>query len=357
MSVFPQELYDIVISLCDQCSLASCSLVCRNWVPSSRMGLFRNLRPLIISPSSLSQVLLLVDGPVSTISPYITSLVLKDWGSSAADSRSQSFYALLPRITGRMTAVETLVFHGIDWEEMADGALNFLVFYFENTLKTLELRECPYRTFNSVVDLACSFPLLENISLHRLVHSSRSAPSDPRTLEPRSSPPPAARHLRSLHAHGSIKKDLIRWIVKTNLDIEDLALGPILPGEAHVVGKFLKALKSNLKRLTLSGESIPNMHREISLKHNRQLTSIHFVNLMLHRRSEGLASMDWFIHLPSCDTTFQCSEPPVQRLRALEECSNTGGDRLAGFEGMSRQAAICVLGLCDVLVFHVAPQE
>ncbi|KAJ6469473.1 hypothetical protein C8R45DRAFT_432148 [Mycena sanguinolenta] len=299
MSAFPQELYETVISLCDQSSLPACSLVCRNWVPSSRHRFFRNLRPLVISPSSLPQVLILVDSPVSTICPYITSLVLEDWG--ALDSDSKSIYGLLPRITGRMTAVESLGFNGISWEEMVDGALKFLVFYFTNTLKTLELRECPYRTFDSVTDLVESFPLLEKLSLHRLVPSSRSVPCGPGTLEGKhSSPLATARHLRSIHALGSIKSELVRWIMKNNHDIiiEEVSFGPIFPNEVRIIGKFLRSLKNNLKHLTLSGESIPNIHREICLKHNQQLTSIHFANLMLHcRGSAGRASMNWFIYL------------------------------------------------------------
>ncbi|KAJ6572073.1 hypothetical protein B0H19DRAFT_1132463 [Mycena capillaripes] len=291
MSTFPQELYDIVISLCDQRSLPSCSLVCRNWVPSSRIRLFANLRPLIISPLSLPQALLLVDSPISTISPYIGSLVLKDWVEGPSSSSSKSFYALLPRITGRMVAVESLTFDGTDWEEMAHGALNFLVYYFKDTLKALELRDCTCRTFRSLVDLACSFPFLERLSLHRLVRL------DPTAFTATSQSPPAPFQLRSIHALGYIKKELVRWIIQSNLDIEVVTFGPILPGEVHAVGTFLRTLKKNLKHITLSGESTPNLHREISLKHNRQLSSIHFANLMLHRGTEGRASQSWFIHL------------------------------------------------------------
>ncbi|KAJ7735091.1 hypothetical protein DFH07DRAFT_843954 [Mycena maculata] len=292
MSVFPQELYDIIISLCDQRSLISCSLVCRTWVPSSRIRHFANLRPLVISPASLSQVLLLVDQHTSTISPYIRSLVLKDWAEGPSGSNSSSFYAVLPRITGRMVAVESLTFHATDWdeEEMAHGPLKFLVFNFKDTLKTLELRDCSCRTFDSLVELACSFPALENLSLHRL------ARLDPRGVEATDLLPPA---LRTIHAHGYIKKELFRWFLATKcLDIEVVTIGPILPGEAPVVGKFLRALKNNLRHITISGESTPNLHRTIDLKHNWQLSSIHFTNLMLyHHGSGGRASMNWFIHL------------------------------------------------------------
>ncbi|KAK7059700.1 hypothetical protein R3P38DRAFT_3251966 [Favolaschia claudopus] len=287
MSVFPQELYDLVISLItDTDSLASCSLVCRNWIPSTRINLFRRLRPLVISPSSLPQVLLLVDNSISTISPYISSLVLKDWSLTC----SKSFYPLLPRIAGRMTAVESLVFYSCDWEEMSNGVFNFLVFYFRNTLKSLELRECPYRTFEGLLGLVCSFPMLETLSLHRLVVDRTALSPEPNARK--NAPPP---HLRSIHALGSVKSELMKWTLKSHLDIEEVSLGPILPGEARLVGKLLRGLKSTLKHLTLCGESVPNMHREISLKHNWQLTTIHFANLMLHpRNSDG---MSWFIYL------------------------------------------------------------
>ncbi|KAJ6532741.1 hypothetical protein DFH09DRAFT_1326016 [Mycena vulgaris] len=297
-SVFPQELYDIIISLCDQRSLVSCCLVCRTWVPSSRIRLFANLRPLIISPTSLPQALQLVDNSASTISPYIRSLVLKDWDNTPAHSESpgswsssRSFHALLPRITGRMVAVETLAFHATDWEEMADGALKFLVFTFKDSLKTLEVRDCSCRTFSSLVSLACSFSVLENLSLHRLVRL------DPKAIELDGSP--SLEHLRGIHVHGYIKKELVQWIMATKrVEIEVVTIGPLLPGEARSVGKFLKSLKNNLRQITLSGESTPNLHRDIDLKYNRLLTSIHFTNLMLHHRgSEGRASMNWFIHI------------------------------------------------------------
>ncbi|KAJ6491289.1 hypothetical protein C8R47DRAFT_1214682 [Mycena vitilis] len=290
MSVFPQELYDVVISLCDHLSLASCSLTCTSWVPSSRIRLFANLRPLIISPSSLPEVLLLVDGPVSTISPYIRTLVLKDWLEGTSSSNTRSFHALLPRLTGRMVAVESLMFHGTDWEEMADGTLEFLVFYFKDTLKALELRDCTCRTFNSLVDLACSFPLLEKLSLHRLV---RINPPGPGEMNPSLSAP---RHLRSIHALGHIKKELVRWITQSNLGIEEVTFGPILPSEALPIGKFLRFLNTNLKHITLSGESVANIHRGISLKHNWQLSSIRFADLMVYH-SDTQASMVWFIHM------------------------------------------------------------
>ncbi|KAJ7484408.1 hypothetical protein FB451DRAFT_83757 [Mycena latifolia] len=300
MPVFPQELYDDIISLCDQPTLVSCGLVCRSWVPSSRIKLFANLRPLIISPPSLSQVLQLVDTPESTISPYITSLVLKDWvhgpvpsDSSGSNSSSGSFYAILPRLTARMVAVESLAFHATDWEEMANGALRFLSFTFKDTLKTLELRHCSCRTFGSLVNLACSFSALETLSLHRLVRLH------PKEIELCGSPMLSLERLRCIYVHGYIKKELFQWMMATKrVNIEVVTIGPLLPGEAAVVGKFLKSLKNNLKHITLSGESTPNLHREISLKHNRQLTSIHFRHLMLHHRgSEGRASMNWFIHI------------------------------------------------------------
>ncbi|KAJ7154779.1 hypothetical protein C8R46DRAFT_1118392 [Mycena filopes] len=287
MSALPQELYDLIIAQCDPSALVACSLVCRNWVPSSRIRAFATLRPLIISPSSLARVLSLVDGPVSTISPYIRSLVLKDWvdGSAAASA----FYALLPRLAGRMVAVESLAFHATDWDSgmTAHGALNFLVFYFKDTLKTLELRDCACRTFGSLVELVSAFPVLENLSLHRVIRLNPQKP------EVRASPPPPLPRLRNVHAHGYIKQELFRWLM--GLEIEVVTIGPLLPGESRQFGKFLRAMKNNLQHVTFSGESTPNFHRDINLKNNQHLTSIHFANLRLN--NEGRASMSWIVSI------------------------------------------------------------
>ncbi|KAJ7698614.1 hypothetical protein B0H17DRAFT_1196718 [Mycena rosella] len=345
MSVLPQELYDDIISLCDPRSLVSCGLVCRSWVPSSRIKLFANLRPLIISPSSLSQVLLLVDSPASTISPYITSIVLKDWVHAAVLSGSVSFYAILPRITGRMVAVESLAFHSTDWEEMADGALKFLVFAFKDTLKTLELRDCSCGTFGSLVSLACSFSALENLSLHRLVRLN------PKGMELAGSPPPSLDCLRSIYAHGYIKKELFQWIMSTKrVGIEVVTVGPLLPGEARAVGKFLKSLKSNLKHITLSGESTPNLHRDIDLKHNGQLTSIHFTNLMLHQHgSEGL---DWFIRM-----LLPMQSPSLRSLQFSFCVHSKGVGTLEAIDWLALRFSFCMSQHKEVKGWWVGYQE
>ncbi|KAJ6616486.1 hypothetical protein B0H10DRAFT_2037289 [Mycena sp. CBHHK59/15] len=238
MSILPQELCDSIISFSDQPSLAACSLVCRNWVPSSRIKLFATLRPLVISPSTLAETLQLVDTSLTTISPYILSLVLKDW-AEVTTLVASSFYALLPRLTGRMVAVKSMTFHATDWEEMEQGALKFLV----------------------LVALACSFPALEALSIRRLVRLDAKG-TEMQTLSPQ-----ALESLRSIHVLGFIKKELFRWIMAIKrLNIEAVTLGPLLPGEARVVGKFLKALKNNLKHITLSGESTPSQSFPVLLR-------------------------------------------------------------------------------------------
>ncbi|KAJ7636943.1 hypothetical protein FB45DRAFT_1001859, partial [Roridomyces roridus] len=291
MPVLPQEIWDLIISLCEHDSFPSCSLVCRAWVTSSRFQQFetRKLRPVVISPSSLPDILNLVDSSTSTISPYINRLVLKDWGPSS-ESSSSTFHAQLPRITGRMSVIESLTFDSTNWEDMMDGALKFLVFNFRDTLKTLELRDCPCRSFDSLVDLICSFPALDKLTLYRIV---RLGPKGER----RDSRPLGL--LRSVQVHGFIKQELFRWLRAAKcLDMEEVSLGPLFPGEAPVVGKFLKALKDNLKRLTLSGESAPHLHRAIDLKHNTHLTSVHFTNLHVNRPgNQPTDASDWFIQL------------------------------------------------------------
>ncbi|KZT74615.1 hypothetical protein DAEQUDRAFT_660381, partial [Daedalea quercina L-15889] len=75
--VVPPELCDVVIDYLhdDPRTLAVCALVCRTWVPSSRMHQFHTVI-LHRIPAWRGQKLLLISDPSSTVLPYVRHLAL-----------------------------------------------------------------------------------------------------------------------------------------------------------------------------------------------------------------------------------------------------------------------------------------
>jgi len=289
----PPELFEIIISFADRDTLQNLSLVCRDLVPTCRLYLFADPPPLTISPDTFESVLSLVDTPCATLPPYLRALVLQNWTCSANPSK---FYATLPRITGRMSSVEALRFEGTDWEEMEPlGALRFLIHNFQFSIKSLELWGCHCESFTSVSSILSAFPLLERISIDKIVRQDRSyAPVKSMSLG--SSAP--LSHLRAIHINGFIKKELFRWLLrfKPLPKVETIDLGAVHLLEAPSVSRFVKALGADLFHLTISGESTPNLHLHINFKYNPSISSIHITTLVLDRQAQP-ASIRWFIPL------------------------------------------------------------
>jgi len=71
----PLELTDHMIGFLDRKTLKACSLVCKNWLPSSRYHLFGHL---CLKHSTLRSFLELLDSPLSTIANYIHTFEIND---------------------------------------------------------------------------------------------------------------------------------------------------------------------------------------------------------------------------------------------------------------------------------------
>jgi hypothetical protein len=99
-SIFPSELYDYTIDYLhnDRPTLYTCSLVCADWLPSSRHHLFTRIEHHL-DLQNVQRDLAVLDNPLATIPSYITRLCID--GTEDIEPDSHLFAALvegLPRM-------------------------------------------------------------------------------------------------------------------------------------------------------------------------------------------------------------------------------------------------------------------
>jgi hypothetical protein len=72
----PQELCDYVIDYlhCNRAALKACSLVCKDWLPASRLHLSRAIYRW---PSKCADLLSLLESPLCTIKPFVKTLEIE----------------------------------------------------------------------------------------------------------------------------------------------------------------------------------------------------------------------------------------------------------------------------------------
>ena len=133
---FPQELSGYIFEDLrnDSSSLKHCSLVCRAWLYATRTYLFRRV---ILTPENIDPfTLLFIDSP-STIRSHVRRLELKRIDCMA------------------ITRVK--------------------ISNFASTLTHLHLRDMTFNAFIDILDIICSFPHLQSVSLDQLTVETNSS--------------------------------------------------------------------------------------------------------------------------------------------------------------------------------------
>jgi hypothetical protein len=218
------EIFDIIIDHLhnDKRALATCSLVCKAWLPSSRYHLFFAVQ--IFDTRNMTRFLLDLDSPLSTIDPFIRSLTLREC------DYLQRFWVLD-------------VFHaaptsGIDHRTISLSRLT--------GLRMLKLKYFHFNHFGELVDLICSFRSLKEISLDSVDWGEGSTVVHQR--------PP--RSLQVLRLGDINKESIFSWILSagshllSSMKIVDLH--HINPSQMPSLRLFLRAVGPFLKHLHLS---------------------------------------------------------------------------------------------------------
>ena len=177
--VLPPELLDeIVDHLHDQpTTLSACCVVSKSWVPRARRHLF--FRVKFGSASRIESWKKAFPDPSSSPAHHVRILILKP----IAGSWFRSFH----HIEGLQIVEDFSIFR----------LSHFLLHGLSSpTLKTLYL-QCPSAPPQEILELVCSFPLLENLSLH--LHKYYPASTVIGGWDPPSNFP---KFIRSLHLSG-----------------------------------------------------------------------------------------------------------------------------------------------------------
>ncbi|KAH9933315.1 uncharacterized protein B0H18DRAFT_1101996 [Fomitopsis serialis] len=184
----PPELFDAIIDHLhdDRHTLATCALVCRGWLPASRM---HNFHELSIHRYSISQqpCELLCDS-TSTVLPYVRRLRL-DLGGSSRDSASTFAFespwlnSMLPRMRLReLTALQHFELRCLRWEYLSPES-RACILAACNYVRSLTLQTLVSPTVSPALEMLSAAPLIEHFELSRSVHIG-----DDRTILDSSSP-------------------------------------------------------------------------------------------------------------------------------------------------------------------------
>ncbi|KAJ7709614.1 hypothetical protein B0H17DRAFT_1190802 [Mycena rosella] len=218
----PLDLTDQVILHSEPKALATCALVCRDWLPSSQRRLFSKLR---IDEHNCAEIVGYLTSATPNLSNYVKHLYVFLWGdirsnySRTTANKSPLLPLLLPHIS-RFTNVKTLEFDGcraflnehwdVTWTDLLAEALG--PFIDQLTISYLTFEDLP-----DLVDLVSSFPQLTYLTANDLDIAEASheySNEDQEPYEGSKVPPPLLENLKytSASSFGSGLGPFLSWL-------------------------------------------------------------------------------------------------------------------------------------------------
>jgi len=245
VTTIPQELVDTIVDYlhADLHVLATCGIVCRAWLPSSRYHLFQCV---FLNPQNTSKFSELLSSPCSTIA---TSVQFLEISNEVIGRQNQSLYQWLEHSMihlADLTAVKSLRIRNMVWSEVKPETKSILLCSFR-ILRELELWGVDFKTLTQLLDIACAFPSLERISVDDLgwVDPSFEPPRSPERRLPST--------LHTLHLGYCYKRDILHWILVHHPVpiIHHIHLGTVYQKDTNAIGQYLRFLGSALHTLRL----------------------------------------------------------------------------------------------------------
>jgi len=227
----PQELVDIIIDYLhnDGGALRICALVCKNWIPCSRYHLFEKIgHCLYVDPESYTKLLRLFYTPCCTLVPFLHRLVIEDRGYHYFQAR---------KVVQLLNKLPEL--HAISMRlHRADETWHDAQCLFSGFTKITDV--CIGGDYsNYVLEVACSFPLLE--SLHLRVRGWKEG----QVLYSRV---PIPRTLCILHMETATFIPALNWLVSADQmpALHTIRMSRAPWGDLPCIGKFLAVLGNTL---------------------------------------------------------------------------------------------------------------
>jgi hypothetical protein len=232
--VFPNEIFDTIIDHLhnDKWALLRTCLVCRAWLPSSRYHQFRRVE--LTGTRRIANFLDILESPLSTILPFVRSLVLRESG------------------WGALSSSRTWV-PGEGWEPVSVVPKTAL-FALLRELHRLDIRQFHFEFFSQVVEMVSIFPVLEEVLLRR-VHWSTTG----RDASSREGVSPPGRELlfppslRFMELGDCPKSEVLDWLIlkRCTPNLRTILLGSIAAAEINSINRYLQTLGPTLEHLTL----------------------------------------------------------------------------------------------------------
>ncbi|KIM42945.1 hypothetical protein M413DRAFT_392188 [Hebeloma cylindrosporum] len=216
--LLPQELTDQIINHLwdDMISLKACSLVCWSWFFSSRIHIFGTL---VVNSKTLDLVATFItETSRCTILPYVKRIEFQGIPLPSAE----------PQFPTRL------------------GPLS----HFTSMLTHLHLHHARFTNFLELIDLICSFRILQSIGLDSIDYLKKMT-TDQAVADTKRALPPSANSLR---IRDSPLRAFLSWVVSHRVSpkITTLDVGPIEEDNVHYVGTLLSLLGPDILHLSLA---------------------------------------------------------------------------------------------------------
>jgi hypothetical protein len=207
---FPQELCNHIFETLqnDSLSLKRCSLVCKAWLHATRTHLFRQV---ILTPKNINPFTYLIIDSRSTVHSHVRNLELR-------------------RI----------------------NYLNrWIISNFTPTLTHLHMRDITFNAFADILDIICSFPYLQSVTLDESTVESSSVEKSAR-IQDKVLPP----FVNSVRCRGGRRclRAFLMWLLHHNIvpKLSSLDVGPIEEESNFEVGKYLASVGPAINHLSIS---------------------------------------------------------------------------------------------------------
>jgi hypothetical protein len=243
-STFPAELYDAVISVHaeDRNFVASCALVCRSWVPTSRHILFGDIR---LHNRNVTHFLQLLTSPICTITSFIQVLTFQNPTrfNPLLSSHVQGSHSIIAPSKLRFEE-----FRGVDVD--FNSAQNIFSF---DLVSEMEIVNCTFEGYRQLSDTLVLFKDLRRLHMSGIAWFSDSVPADGPNFLPRLDTiemyncPFVTAMLRHIQPHPPSYR-VLRIVRVTAIDAQDMPCirDTIQPLSMHLKHLELRSLGADV---------------------------------------------------------------------------------------------------------------
>jgi len=285
-SVLPPEVIDLIIDFLhdDKPSLAACTLISKDFLPSTRFHLFSEVP---VQPRHMLPLLELLASPSNQIAPFVQRLLFDNLGKLLfynGITEVERCIRLLPLLTSRLPHVKSLRFSNFDLEHIPEDIRRNLFSSFPD-FKDLDLYSLHFYRFSEFLDLVCAFPFLEKISLKWVTWTYNGHHLAP--ITPRGSP--LIRWNLSRYSGQSLI-DLGGWLLDQDPPplLQSLHYGASSAHENNCIRQLLRHSGGSLEHLyisfpiSLDFNALRDILKDfIDLTECKNLRSLHFKQILL----------------------------------------------------------------------------